>query len=159
MDLGCENREPSECDFPNRGHLDGECYVTRCANWVDGCPQDWMRESVTSESVGGCTVGASALPHRSLSFKDVLQSARSGATRDAYSHAAGGRVFRALTFPRLLAWLDRWRRRFIIPLPRGVCEIVIGETRRAAIVLAKVFRDREIYNDRIWSFPTIRNDT
>lgn len=61
-----------------------------------------MRESVASESVGGCTVvGASALPHRSLSFERLLQSARSGVTPTrAVERAAGGRVFRASTFPR-----------------------------------------------------------
>lgn len=84
----------------------------------------WERKCCIWERVGGCTIDSSALSHtvspvvRTCAAVDMQRS-------DAYSRAvecaaAGGRVFRALTFPRaILAWLDRRRRRFIIPLPRA----------------------------------------
>jgi len=89
-------RVPS--DFPNRGHLDGECYVTRCANWVDGCPQDWMREKVLLLRASADVPSLSALPHLVASHSSMWQSARSGAERRLLARRGWSRVFRVTNF-------------------------------------------------------------
>lgn len=137
--------ESRPCDFPNRGHLDGECDAMRFANWVDGCPQVWMRESVASESVSGCTIG-------SPTPQPLVQACVTVGTEwnDAYSR---GRTRCGWSrFPR--ANFSAYSRDSIVGEDAllfpccGVCEIVVGETRRVAIALAKAFRDREMH-DRI----------